>query len=267
MLRILLLALAWAAAGAACVRLCRAAVAAAPHQARRSTRPRDRELTLLEAAFLAGGPGRVMDVTLVTMHRRRALLLAHTGWATVVDADTDHVLERSVIRAIGPAGHQARTDAVRRAAGTADAVRAIAASLEEAGLAVPDTSRARSAAAVRQVRAAAFAVPVLTVAALALPGGGVPGSALLPWFALPLLLTLTALLIGRAEIRPYLGWASPEGRRLLAGLITTADGTERGRLTAIAVAGPDAIEDPLLRRALSSGRRERAATRAAHRGH
>ncbi|QDY79579.1 TIGR04222 domain-containing membrane protein [Streptomyces qinzhouensis] len=267
MLRIILLALAWAAAGTACVRLCRAAVATAPHPARRSARRRAHQLTLPEAAFLAGGPGRVMDVTLVAMHRRRALLLAHTGWATVVDPDTDNVLERSVIRAIGPAGHQARTDAVRRAAGSADAVRAIAESLVGAGLAVPDASRARSAAAVRGVRAAALAVPVLTVAALALPGEGAPAGVLLPWFALPLLLTLSALLIGRVEVRPYLGWASPEGRRLLGGLITTADGTERGRLTAIAVGGPDAIDDPLLRRALTGGRRERADPRTAHRGH
>ncbi|MGV9315287.1 TIGR04222 domain-containing membrane protein [Streptomyces sp. NPDC003691] len=267
MLRIILLALAWAAAGTACVRLCRAAVAAAPHPGRRSVRHRARELTLHEAAFLAGGPGRVMDVTLVAMHRRRALLLAHTGWATVVDPDTDSVLERSVIRAIGPAGHQARTDAVRRAAGSADAVRAIAATLVGAGLAVPDASRVRSAAAVRAVRAAALAVPVLTAAALVLPGGGAPAAVLLPWFALPLLLTLSALLIGRVEVRPYLGWASPEGRRLLAGLISTADGTERGRLTALAVAGPAALEDPLLRRALTGGHGQRADPGTAHRGH
>ncbi|MFE0424587.1 TIGR04222 domain-containing membrane protein [Streptomyces sp. NPDC058953] len=269
MLRILLLVAAWAVAGTACARLCAAAVAAAGPAARRARRPLRRpELTLHEAAFLSGGPGRVMDVTLVGMHRRRALLLAHTGWATVVDADTDDVLERSVIRAIGPAGHQARTDAVRRAAGSADAVRAIADRLTGAGLAVPDAARIRSAAAVRGVRAAAVAVPALTVAALALPGGeGPAGSAILPWFGLPLLLTLSALLIGRIEVRPYLDWASPEGRLALSGPITAPDDAERGRLTALAVGGPDTLDDPLLRRALDGGRQGRAIYRTAHRGH
>ena len=42
-------------------------------------------LTLYEAAFLSGGPARVADLTLVAMARQRRLLLAHTGWATVVD--------------------------------------------------------------------------------------------------------------------------------------------------------------------------------------
>lgn len=254
MLRILLLVAAWATAAVACTRLCAAAVAAARTPARRALRP-PRALTLHEAAFLSGGPGRVMDVTLVAMHRRRALLLAHTGWATVVDARTDDVLERSVIRAIGPAGHQARTDAVRRAAGSADAVRAIADRLTGAGLAVPDTARTRSAAAVRGIRTAAVAVPALAVTALALPGGdGPPGPAVLAWFALPLLLTLSALLIGRIEVRPYLDWASPEGRTALSGPIAAPEGAERERLTALAVGGPGTLDDPLLRRALDGGR-------------
>ncbi|MEU3600282.1 TIGR04222 domain-containing membrane protein [Streptomyces sp. NPDC006798] len=253
MLRILLLVAAWATAAVACTRLCAAAVAAARPPAHRAFHP-PRALTLHEAAFLSGGPGRVMDVTLVAMHRRRALLLAHTGWATVVDARTDDVLERSVIRAIGPAGHQARTDAVRRAAGSADAVRAIADRLAGAGLAVPDTARTRSVAAVRGIRTAAVAVPALAVTALALPGGGPPGPAVLAWFALPLLLTLSALLIGRIEVRPYLGWASPEGRTALSGPIAAPEGDERERLTALAVGGPGTLDDPLLRRALDGGR-------------
>ncbi|NED12455.1 TIGR04222 domain-containing membrane protein, partial [Streptomyces sp. SID9124] len=100
MVPFLLLLVAWGAAGSSCVRLCLAG-------ARRPVRaPRDsgRQLTLYEAAFLAGGPHRVADLALVSMHLRRRLLLAHTGWATVVDPEGRDEVERTVIRAIGPEG-------------------------------------------------------------------------------------------------------------------------------------------------------------------
>lgn len=79
---VLLLLLAWVAAGTSCTRLCLAAVRAAAVDANAA---RGHALTLYEAAFLAGGPKRVADLTLVAMARQRRLLLAHTGWATVVD--------------------------------------------------------------------------------------------------------------------------------------------------------------------------------------
>lgn len=79
---VLLLLLAWAVAGTACTRLCLAAVRTAAADADAG---HGHDLTLYEAAFLSGGPARVADVTLVSMARQRRLLLAHTGWATVVD--------------------------------------------------------------------------------------------------------------------------------------------------------------------------------------
>ncbi|WP_037803124.1 TIGR04222 domain-containing membrane protein, partial [Streptomyces resistomycificus] len=74
------------------------------------------------AAFLSGGPRRVADLTLVSMARQRRLLLAHTGWATVVDPRGRDDVERSVIGAIGPEG-QSRIAPVRATAAATDAGR------------------------------------------------------------------------------------------------------------------------------------------------
>ncbi|MEU1026774.1 TIGR04222 domain-containing membrane protein, partial [Streptomyces sp. NPDC005904] len=126
--------LAWAVTALACGRLCLAASRAADQE---RAAPRGRELTLYETAFLSGGPDRVAEVTLVAMAGARRLLIAHTGWATVVDPVGRDEMERSVLRAIGPAG-QSRIAPIRRGAATADAVRALADRLVAAGLAVPD---------------------------------------------------------------------------------------------------------------------------------
>ncbi|EYT83223.1 membrane protein, partial [Streptomyces sp. Tu 6176] len=104
MLWVLLLLPAWVVAGVACTRLCLAAVRAAAEETRDPVVDRHHDLTLYEAAFLSGGPARVADVTLVAMARERRLLLAHTGWATVVDPCGRDEMERSVIGAIGPEG-------------------------------------------------------------------------------------------------------------------------------------------------------------------
>ncbi|MFI1397025.1 TIGR04222 domain-containing membrane protein [Streptomyces sp. NPDC020681] len=258
MLWFLLLFTAWAAAGLSCARLCIASVASA-----RPTRPAPaakRELSLYEAAFLAGGPQRVTELTLVSMHRRRMLLLAHTGWATVVDPDGEDELERSVIGAIGPAG-QARIAAVRAAASAADAVRTLADRLVHAGLAVPDAARTNVASAVRTVQAATVLTLALAATALLmLPQDHASRGPVLAWFVLPLVLTLGSLAIARIEVHPYARWASPDGQRLLGTLADHGHGGERAVLTAVAVRGVGALDDPQLRAALASGR-------TAHRSH
>ncbi|MDH2391081.1 TIGR04222 domain-containing membrane protein [Streptomyces sp. HNM0663] len=266
---VLLLLVAWAAAGLSCVRLCRAAVDAArpappaPPDGQPGTVGGAQPLSLYEAAFLAGGPHRVADLTLVSLHRRRRLLLAHTGWATVVDPEGGDDLERSVIGAIGPAG-QARIAAVRAAACAAGAVRALGDGLVRAGLAVPEAARAQVSSAVRTVRAAAaLTVALAAVAQLTFPQGPGGGAPVLGWFALPLVLTLGCLAIARIEVHPYSTWASPDGQRLLG---TLSRGGREGRdgerevLTAVAVRGVRALDDPALRAALAPGR-------TAHRGH
>ncbi|MBH5337499.1 TIGR04222 domain-containing membrane protein [Streptomyces pactum] len=271
---VLFLIVAWGAAGLSCARLCTAALAAAedgpaPAAARGG-------LTLYEAAFLSGGPGRVTDLTLVSMYRQRRILLAHTGWVTVVDPEGRDDLERSVITAIGPGG-QAPVPPVQDAVAGAQAVVSLADRLVATGLAVPPAARDSVASAVRQVRAAA-ALVVLTavVTALMVPPASGAGTAL-AWYAPPLLLTGGALAVARAEAHPYTRWASPAGQRLLGGITVPGrrprsdDGTvPRGPsglsgpsgtpaadpdLAALAVHGTGALTDPALRAALRTGRR------------
>ncbi|CAM5508968.1 TIGR04222 domain-containing membrane protein [Streptomyces fumanus] len=249
MVWVLLLLPAWFVAGAACTRLCLAAVRAASAD----THPeRGRELDLYEAAFLSGGPARVADLTLVSMARQRRLLLAHTGWATVVDPRGRDEMERSVIGAIGPGG-QSRIAPVRASAAAAEAVRNLAERLVSAGLAVPDETRT-VAAGVRRVRRAALAVCALGAAALALPvPTDVPRGLIALWFALPLILTVSCLAIARIEVHPYSAWASPAGQRLLGAFVRQAYGPadERAYLTSVAVRGVRAVGEPDLRAAFA----------------
>ncbi|MFD3475756.1 TIGR04222 domain-containing membrane protein [Streptomyces sp. NPDC058695] len=251
---VLFLLMACAAAFLSCARLCLAAVHAAHSEPAGGGA---HELTLYEAAFLSGGPFRVADLTLVSMARSRRLLLAHTGWATVVDPVGGDDIERSVIGAIGPDG-QSRIGAVRRATAAADAVRALADRLVAAGLAVPDGARGGVAAAVRQVRAAALAVVVLAAVSLTMPGGEAGDGVLIAaWFALPLILTLSCLAIARFEVHPYTRWASPTGQRLIGALPRgVREGVgEAALLTAVAVHGVRAVSDPALRSAFGTAQR------------
>ncbi|MEU6665370.1 TIGR04222 domain-containing membrane protein [Streptomyces sp. NPDC046727] len=248
---VLLLLLAWAFAGTACTRLCLTAVRAAAVEARDAPADREHQLTLYEAAFLSGGPARVADVTLVSMARQRRLLLAHTGWATVVDPRGRDEMERSVIGAIGPEG-QSRIAPVRARAAGAEAVGRLADGLVRAGLAVPEGAGTNVGTAVRQVRTAALTVVALAVTALLLPvQTGTPRLLVGLWFALPLTLVLSCLALARFEVHPYSRWASPAGQRLLSTLPGRPDGDERSFLTSVAVRGVRAVGEPELRAAFA----------------
>lgn len=247
---VLLLLSAWAVAGLACTRLCLAAVRAADAEAEPSAQ---HDLTLYEAAFLSGGPARVADLTLVSMARQRRLLLAHTGWATVVDPHGRDDIERSVIGAIGPEG-QSPLAPVRATAAAADAVHGLADRLVSAGLAVPAGAGTTVAAGVRRVRLAVPAVLALGVAALLMPPqGGVPRHLIALWFALPLILCLSCLALARIEAHPYSRWASPAGQRLLGTLARHPGdtGDDRAYLTSVAVRGIRAVGEPDLRAAFA----------------
>ena len=252
---VLFLLVAWGAALAACARLCRVAATAgsaentAANVGRDPVGPEPPTLSLYETAFLSGGPQRLADVALVSMSGERRMLLAHTGWATVVDPEGRDDIERSVIAAIGPGG-QSRIAPVRAALAAADAVRTLADRLVHAGLAVPEALRARLAAATRQVRGAALLVLASALAAELLEGAGDGAATRAPWFALPLVLTLGALAIARWEV-PFTHWASLEGRRLLR----AADpASGHAVLTALARRGVRALPQAELRSALGGGR-------------
>ncbi|MFB4421186.1 TIGR04222 domain-containing membrane protein [Streptomyces sp. QL37] len=255
MLWVLFLLVAWGAAAVSCIRLCLLTAGAAQRQPRAARAPVSPELNLYETAFLAGGPQRVADLALVSMHLRRRLLLAHTGWATVVDPEGRDEVERTVIRAIGPEG-QSRIAPIRAAAAAADAVRSLADRLVAAGLAVPHGTRTGLESAVRAVRGAAVLVVALAAAAMLMPGQDTGDAGpVAAWFGLPLVLTLGCLAIARVENHPYSPWASPSGQRWLDSLPAPVRGADRDLLAAVAVRGVGALEDPGLRAAMLSGAR------------
>jgi uncharacterized protein (TIGR04222 family) len=260
MLWVLFLLIAWGAATVSCVRLCLVSARTGLLSGASADDVRSigagRELTLYETAFLAGGPYRVADLALAAMHLRRRLLLAHTGWVTVVDPEGHDEMERAVIRAIGPLG-QSPISPIRTAAAGADTVRALADRLVAAGLALPGGAGTDVAAAVRAVRGAALLVVAMGAVTLLMPGQehgpGGPVVSLLGWFGLPLALTVGCLAIARMEIHPYSSWASPAGQRLLAENDVPDAGAHHDVLAAIAVRGVRAVDDPALRAALGGG--------------
>ncbi|WP_269856510.1 TIGR04222 domain-containing membrane protein [Streptomyces sp. RPT161] len=268
-----LVAVAWVAALMSCARLCRAAMAAARESPAPAYGP-DRaaagepELGLYEAAFLAGGPSRVTDLAMVAMSRQRRLLLAHTGWATVVDPVGRDEVERSLIASIGPGG-QSLIPAVRAVHAAADCVRALGERLASAGLAVPAAVRDGMTAGIRQTWAATVLVCALLAASTGInrPGGDASDPL---WFVLPLLLTVGCLVIARIEAHPYTRWASPAGQELLRAIPVprlrhrrgggaavpglTGRSDDRTPLMTLALCGPAVLRDPALRAALGGSR-------------
>ncbi|MEU6083936.1 TIGR04222 domain-containing membrane protein [Streptomyces sp. NPDC047108] len=263
---VLFLLVACAAAVASAARLIHAAATASRVPGRAAgavfgAADRDTELpgpaavSVYEAAFLAGGPRRVADLTLLSLARQRRLLLAHTGWATVVDPDGGDDLERSVITAIGPDG-QSRVSAVRTALVAAEAVRALADRLVAAGLAVPSTAVTNIATAVRQAQFAGLLVLVTGAVSVFMLPPDTGAAPVVAWFALPLVLVTGALAIAQLEMRTSSLWASPAGMRLLGRIAADSasrSGEGSGGLTAFAVRGPAALKDPELRAALQGG--------------
>ncbi|MFB7861684.1 TIGR04222 domain-containing membrane protein [Streptomyces sp. NPDC056069] len=226
-----LLLVALVVSGVACARVCRDAVA--------GDRPGHGDaLSVREAAYLAGGPLRVVDLTLVGLHRSGLVLLAHTGWATVVDgAGGRDVLERAALGAIGPGG-QARIGDVRELAAGAAGVRALADGLVERGLALPEAERRVTAAGARGVRGA-FLLTLLLGACAVLPAPEGERGPLAAWFSLPLVASGLCLLIARADDPGHGCWASPAGRRLLSQL------SPHDPLTALARRGTEVLEPEL----------------------
>lgn len=212
-------------------------------------------LGLHETAYLAGGPDRVVDLTMVLMAAERRLHPAHTGWTTVVDPEGRNRVERELITAVGPDG-QCLTGELRQALAEGPSVREIGARLALAGLATPAAVRERAVEAVGRVRRALLLTVVMLGACLGLgEGGGGQLPALLAWFSLPLILGAGTLLTARVDVHPYTRWATPAGRELLRRVRVPGPGDGQRLLTAVAVSGPSAVPDPLLRAALRAPRR------------
>ncbi|MFJ1754425.1 TIGR04222 domain-containing membrane protein [Kitasatospora sp. NPDC088134] len=251
---VLLLIPSCAAAVLSCLRLVRVAAIADSLSGRLPAPPgRPPGVGLYETAYLAGGPGRVVDLALVRMAGLGRLHLAHTGWTTVVDPQGRGRLERALINAIGPDG-QCRTAQLKAALAAHPTVRDIGDRLALAGLATPAVVRDRALRAIRHVRYAllgAAAMLLLTVL-LSAPDGAAARTAV-AWYALPLVLTGGTLLMARVDVHAYTAWAAPAGQSLLRALRWPHPHhteTPDDLLTAVAICGPDAVADPRLRAAL-----------------
>ncbi len=260
---LLFLLVACVAAVFSCARVCRAAVVSARTcgPARRpapgpASDPAAEDgskpgLTLYEMAYLSGGPHRLADVVLVLMAQQRRLLLAHTGWATVVDPVGHDSVERATLTAIGPDG-QRPIPAVRQALIADDAVRAVADRLVADGLALPEGARPGIRSAVRQLRAAALLVVLSAAATYWMAPSDADIGLALGWFALPLILTLGTLALARFELYPYGDWATDAGERRLPAAGSPGSPVASAALTRLALHGPMALTDPSLRAALHS---------------
>ncbi|MFD8481926.1 TIGR04222 domain-containing membrane protein [Kitasatospora sp. NPDC059673] len=208
---------------------------------------------LYETAYLAGGPGRVVELALVRMAGLGRLHLAHTGWTTVVDPQGRGRLERALLSAIGPEG-QCRTAQLKASLATHPTVRDIGDRLALAGLATPAVVRDRARRAVRQVRYALFGAVAMLLLTVVLTADGQAARTALAWYALPLVLTGGTLLMARVDVHAYTAWAAPAGQRLLRTLRwphICRTGAADDLLTAVAIRGPEAVQDPRLRAALS----------------
>ncbi|MER7517921.1 TIGR04222 domain-containing membrane protein [Streptomyces sp. NPDC126499] len=260
MLWVPLLLVALAVSGLACARVCRDAVAADtvtagtvapeavptdaghPRQGLGDRHGHNGALTLREVAYLAGGPPRVADLGLVALHRSGRVLLARTGWVTVVDATGGRDdLERAVLGAIGPTG-QARIREVRPRVAGAESVRALGDGLVTRGLALPEAERRATAAGARGVRVA-FLLTLALGTGAALLVSAQEREQVVAWFSLPLVAAGLCALIARTDGPGYGCWASPAGRRLLARLGAGRSATDP--LTAVARRGTGVLEPDL----------------------
>lgn len=221
----------------------------------------EREPDLFDAAYLAGGPERVVDLTLVRMVAKGVLHLAHTGWTSVARPHPQNELEAAVLTAIGPEG-QCRTEELRREVAHGAAVHEIADRLTRWGLAVAPGTRDTLAQAVAGVRWSLVATLGLFAAALGaagardLTGARIGLAALAAWFTLPLVLSAGTLLMARIEVYPVTPWAAPPGQDLLRGLRAGARRARAGgfrgadQTLTLILRGPSALREPYLRAAL-----------------
>src|SRR4051794_29252047 len=93
----------------------------------------ERLLDVYEAAFLAGGPDRVVDTALVALLETGAVRVQRAGQLSVVDDRSRHPVEDAVLAAIGPHGYR-QFELVRWMAGKDERLTVLAERLRRDGL-------------------------------------------------------------------------------------------------------------------------------------
>ena len=91
------------------------------------------DLDLYDAAFLAGGPARVVDTALVALVRAERLRIHAPGQLATADLTRRHPVEAAVLDAVGPTGHRS-VDTIRWRLTDDDRLLAVARRLRSAGL-------------------------------------------------------------------------------------------------------------------------------------
>ncbi|WP_380279991.1 TIGR04222 domain-containing membrane protein [Kitasatospora purpeofusca] len=204
-----------------------------------------RGIPLLDAAFLAGGPGRVFDTALVRMHRAGHVVVSRAGLVTLTTDKPYDKVEREIVDAIGPSRSR-DLGPLRIAVMRSPSVQAIGDTLADRGLMRNPARLRRARTARRAIWFALLLTAVVTAAAHLLdsdePGGEHPALWIPPVLLVFGLLSLLA-------IRPPRGRMTPAGRRQL-GLVddgkpwTPRNGARRADaavLGAIALGGLAAV--------------------------
>ncbi|MFF0482286.1 TIGR04222 domain-containing membrane protein [Streptomyces sp. NPDC004435] len=206
-----------------------------------------------EAAFLSGGPGRVADTALATMHVDGRLAIGGPGVVAVVRAVAHDPVERAVldVHAAAPSGalHHLRLGVM-----THPAVQEIGDGLAARGLLVlPERRRAVRRWCVGTALAAVLMVPVAVVVTVVQFTD--PEGAMIPFVVLVLPLffacLLTAIICGSAYGR-QLGSA---GQTALAAFRRSYGLGSSGTAHAVALGGIRALPDPELRERLRNASR------------
>ncbi|QKW09902.1 TIGR04222 domain-containing membrane protein [Streptomyces sp. NA04227] len=204
-------------------------------------RPQD----VLEAAFLAGGPGRVTDTALTAMCLDGRLAVAEPGIVAVHRAQAWHPVEQAVLNACAsaPSGSLAwvRTTVMR-----GHEVQTVGDSLAQRGLLVrPEGLRPLRQWAILHTLVCVVAVPlsiVLTVFQYAGSGGsGFP----VPFFIAVFPGLVLGIVLGVVSVVRSRGVLSVTGRRVLRSFAAGAAAGDA--LTRVAVGGPRTLPDPGLR--------------------
>ncbi|MFF7725538.1 TIGR04222 domain-containing membrane protein [Streptomyces sp. NPDC008001] len=94
---------------------------------------RAQELSLYDAAYLSGGQTRAAVTALVAMRLDGRLIVSRSGTVTVTDPHPRNAVEAAIIDAAGPTRQRPLRD-LARSVRTSEAIRAIGARLDRAGL-------------------------------------------------------------------------------------------------------------------------------------
>ncbi|MFB6892340.1 TIGR04222 domain-containing membrane protein [Kitasatospora sp. NPDC056327] len=171
-----------------------------------------RGIPLLDAAFLAGGPGRVFDTALVRMHRAGHVVVSRSRLVTLTADRPRDPVDREIADAIGPTRSR-DLDSLRVAVMRSPSVQAIGDGLAGRGLLRNPVALRRARTAHRLLWPTLLITAAFTAAAYMIdseePGYDRPAL----W--IPLVLFVLDL-VSLIALRPSRGRITPAGRRQLA---------------------------------------------------